>query len=395
MTTAPGAANLDSDRLEIVRSLERLHEVGPVWEALWMEADALVFQGHAWIAAWWGAVPDRDRRELFVVLAWRGDTLQAVLPLATCRWYGVRVLEWAAKDYTDYCDGLLRPGVDRDLLRRMWDHAVASGGFDAAYLTHVLPTAAATVFTDRGLGSAGGLRPYHRQASSLRVVGPFASSQTWFDSHSGNARRNYRRSLKALGENAKVRFRLLPPDEPIGPALQRCAELKRAWCERNGLVAPLFDEDSPMFAALVGVLADKKLLRIFTLERDGVIVAMTVNFMQHDIMMAYVTTYDAAFERASPGTILLFDYIRWSIDHGATTIDFLCGDEDYKHRFANQRVTLKSFAAGRSLLGNAALSADRAVHRVKRLRDRRVNKSKTFPAALDARHSAGRATRES
>ncbi|WP_051048771.1 GNAT family N-acetyltransferase [Rhodopseudomonas sp. B29] len=393
MTTAPGAANLDSDRLEIVRTTERLQEIGTAWEALWTQADALVFQSHAWTAAWWGAVPDRDRRELFVVLAWHGETLQAVLPLATCRWYGVRVLEWAAKDYTDYCDGLLRPGIDRDLLRRMWDHAVRSGGFDAAYLTHVSPSAAATIFTERG--TASGLRPYHRQAASLRVVGPWTSSQVWFDSHSGNARRNYRRSLKALGENAVVRFRLLPPDEPFEPALRRCAELKRAWCERNGLVAPLFDEGSPMFAALVGVLADKKLLRIFVLERDGVIVAMTVNFMQHDTMMAYVTTYDAAFERASPGTILLFDYIRWSIDHGATTIDFLCGEEDYKHRFANQRVELKSFAAGRSVLGAAALSADRAVHKVKRLRDRRMGNSKAVPAATEARQSAGRATRDS
>ena len=34
------------------------------------------------------------------------------LPLAICRWAGVRVLEWAAKDYTDYCDALLRPGVE-------------------------------------------------------------------------------------------------------------------------------------------------------------------------------------------------------------------------------------------------------------------------------------------
>ena len=89
--------------------------------------------------------------------------------------------------------------------------------------------------------------------------------------------------------------------------------------------------------------------------RDGVIVAITVNFMQHGTMMAYVTTYDAAFERASPGYILLFDYIRWSIDHGATTIDFLCGDEDYKFRFANQHVTLLSFAGGRTLLGAAAV----------------------------------------
>lgn len=369
MTSGPGGAAHQGERFEIVRTDERLRQVGEAWEGLWQRSGALVFQSHAWVSAWWGALPDPERRELFIVLAWREDTLEGVLPLAISRLHGVRVLEWAAKDYTDYCDALLPPDADPAVVGRMWAHANARGGFDAAYLGHLLPTAKANVLT--GLTGRGlSLRPHHRQATSLRVVGPWPSSQAWFDSQSGNARRNYRRSLKSLGDGAEVVFRRLPQDEPLGPALHRCAELKRAWCARNGLVAPLFDEGSAMLPALAQVLADKGLLHIFTLERDGVIVAMTINFVQHDTMMAYVTTYDAAFERSSPGTILLFDYIKWAIDHGATTIDFLCGDEDYKYRFANQEVTLPSFVGGRTLLGKAALQSDRAWHAVKQYRAR-------------------------
>ncbi|NEV76558.1 GNAT family N-acetyltransferase [Rhodopseudomonas sp. BR0C11] len=361
---------INGERLEIVQTGERLQEIGPAWEALWNHTGAVVFQSHAWIAAWWHALPDRERRKLFIVLAWRGDTLEAVLPLAICRQHGVRVLEWAAKDYSDYCDALLQPTADPSLLERMWDYSHAHGGFDAVYLGHLLPTAAVRTLANNKSGYRRALRPHYRHATSLRVVGPWASSQAWFDAQSGNARRNYRRSLKSLSEGAEVEFRLLSPEEPIGPAVRRCADLKRAWCERNGLVAPLFDEGSPMLETLAQVLADKGLLRVFVLERDGVIVAMTINLMQHDTMMAYVTTYDAAFDRSSPGYILLFDYIRWSIDHGATTIDFLCGDEDYKYRFANQQVTLASFVAGRTLLGEAALQSDRAWHTLQTYRGR-------------------------
>ncbi|MGP9812141.1 GNAT family N-acetyltransferase [Rhodopseudomonas sp. NSM] len=389
MISNAGPASANGERLEIVRTAERLQEIGPVWEALWDESGAYVFQSHAWTAAWWHAVPDRQRRELFVVLAWRHDTLVAVLPLATCRWHGVRVLEWAAKDYSDYCDALLRPGVGPAVVQRMWDYLDQQGGFDAAYLGHVLPTAIVNTLTTRTDGGGVALRPHHRQATSLRVVGPWSNSQAWFDTHSGNARRNYRRGLKSLAENAKVEFRLLSPDEPLGPALRRCAELKRAWCARNGLVAPLFDADSPMLEALAQVLADKKLLRVFVLERDGVIIAMTVNLMQHDTMMAYVTTYDAAFERSSPGNILLFDYIRWSIDHGATTIDFLCGDEDYKYRFANQQVILQSFAGGRTLLGKAAILSDKALHAIKAFRARSQSRPSKSAAKPDDRGALG------
>uniref|UniRef100_E6VQC9 BioF2-like acetyltransferase domain-containing protein n=1 Tax=Rhodopseudomonas palustris (strain DX-1) TaxID=652103 RepID=E6VQC9_RHOPX len=370
MRNVPGAAGLRGERLEIVQTTERLQEIGTAWETLWEQSGALVFQSHAWVAAWWRAVPDPQRRTLFVVLAWRDDTLDAVMPLATCSLHGVRVLEWAAKDYSDYCDVLLRPGVDTVLIERMWDHASAQGGFDAAYLGHLLPTAAATTLSRRTSRSGLMLRPHHRHATSLRVVGPWASGQAWFDSQSGNARRNYRRSLKNLSEGANVAFRRLGPDEPLGPALQRCAELKRAWCARNGLIAPLFDEGAPMLQALAQVLADKNLLHIFVLERDGVVVAITINLVQHDTMMAYVTTYDSAFERSSPGYILLFDYIRWAIDHGATSIDFLCGDEDYKYRFANRQVTLASFVGGRTLLGKAALLSDRAWHALQTYRSR-------------------------
>ena len=112
MTSIAGAARPDGERLEVVRTAGRLQQIGGAWEALWDRARALVFQSHGWVSAWWGALPDPERRELFIVLAWRGDTLEAVLPLAICRLHGVRVLEWAAKDYTDYCDALLQPGAD-------------------------------------------------------------------------------------------------------------------------------------------------------------------------------------------------------------------------------------------------------------------------------------------
>ncbi|MFC0242458.1 GNAT family N-acetyltransferase [Rhodopseudomonas telluris] len=387
MTSKPGAPGAHGERLEIVRTSERLQQIGDAWETLWEHAGALVFQSHGWVAAWWHAVPDPERRALAIVLAWRGDTLDAALPLATCRQHGVRVLEWAAKDYSDYCDVLLRPGVDPAVVARMWDYVTADGGFDAAYLGHLLPTATAAALTHRASGLT--LHPHHRQATSLRVVGPWTSGQAWFDSQSGNARRNYRRALKNLSEGASVEFRRLGPDEPLGPALNRCAELKRAWCARNGLVAPLFDEGSPMLQALAQVLADKQLLHVFVLERDGVIVAITINFVQHDTMMAYVTTYDATFERSSPGYILLFDYIRWAVDHGATSIDFLCGDEDYKYRFANQQVTLASFVGGRTLLGKAALQSDRAWHAIQTYRSRAQQKSsRTAPPSEDQRAGA-------
>ncbi|WEZ85868.1 hypothetical protein P6U16_23010 (plasmid) [Rhizobium sp. 32-5/1] len=56
-------------------------------------------------------------------------------------------------------------------------------------------------------------------------------------SHPKKARQNYRRGLKMLEEAGTVQFRLLAPDEPLGPVLDRLAVLKRKWLDRNSLVS--------------------------------------------------------------------------------------------------------------------------------------------------------------
>ncbi|WP_375464146.1 GNAT family N-acetyltransferase [uncultured Methylobacterium sp.] len=346
------------ERIEIVRSTERLAEVGPAWMDLWCRAGALVFQSHAWIDAWWRTAPDRDRRALQVVLAWNGDRLDAVLPLATCRRRGLRLLEWAAKDHTDYGDALVAPGLDGGLLRRMWAHLSAAGGFDLIYLNRLLPDAKARTL----LGPAGTagvrLRPNRRSEVSFRVAGAWPTGDAWVAAQSKKTRQNYRRGQKFIGDAGVLRFRLLPPEEPMAPVLARLAELKRAWLAGHDLESNLYDEGALALAALVRVLAETGLLRAFVLECDGVIVAVSINFVQAGTMMAFVTTYDPAFERGSPGMVLMMDYIRWSIDRGLHTVDFLCGAEAFKSRFATTSVTLDSVMGRRTLPGAAAMMLD-------------------------------------
>ena len=155
-----------------------------------------------------------------------------------------------------------------------------------------------------------------------------------------------------------MRFRLLEPDEPLGPVLDRLSALKRKWLEKNALQSDLFDQGRSTLAALVDVLARAGILRLFVVELNETPVAISINFAQHGTMMAWVTTYDPDFSRASPGMGLISNYVQWSFDHGLGMIDLLCGGEAFKDKLATQVVTLHSLIGARTLKGSLALLVD-------------------------------------
>jgi len=366
------------ERVEIVTDAARLAAIGPAWQALWREAGGLVFQSHGWIEAWWRTAPDQAERGLRIGLLWRGEALAAVMALATHRRRGLVFLEWAANAHSDYGDILAAPDCPAASLAALWAQLSAARGFDVALINRLQPGARARNLVD----GAGGVRlvPNHRQEVSHRVSGSTGGA-AWFDGQSKKARQNHRRGWKLLEESGEVRCRLIGADEPLAPVLERLGALKRQWLAAQGHTAPLFDAGAPALPALVGVLAELGLLRLFVLECAGAIIAVSVNFVQHGTMMAFVTSYDAAFERASPGTLLMSEYIKWSFDHGLGTVDFLCGAEAFKTRFATEAVTLTTLAGAGSLKGRLALKADEAQQTLRHWRTRRNAASPDAAAA--------------
>lgn len=353
--------------MEVVTSPQRLAAIAPAWEDLWHRADGLVFQHLSWIQAWWETDPKQDRRSLRIGLLWQGGRLEAVLPFAIIERKPIRILEWAAKDHSDYGNCLASPSVTEAMLAALWQKIVSAGGFDMVYLNRLLPGADAQALLGAQARSVLALSPNHRSEISYRVAGSWTSGSQWFESQSKKTRQNYRRGRKVMEEAGALQFRLLGNDEPLAPLLERVAALKRKWLERNGRASDLFDEGAPALAALVGTMAALGILHIFVLESAGKSIAVSINFVQRGTMMAFVTTYDPDFERASPGTVLMMDYIQWSIDRGLVMVDFLCGGEDFKRRFATQSQILESVTGSRTILGRLAVAADGLARRAETL----------------------------
>ena len=338
-------------RIEVVTSGERFQALRAVWDALWTQSRSGVFQSHGWTAAWWAECARYHR--LRIVCAWQSDgTLIAILPLCIRRLHGIRVLEWAAQPYSDYCD-VVMPAIDERLLDRMWSAVTKMGGYDLMRLKHVRPDAAAMPLLSRIGHSA-------REEICLQVAREWANGEAWFKVLNKKTRNNHVRGRRILDEHGDIVFRQLDPTEPREPVVQQLIAYKRKW--EGNRDSPLVRSDT-VLVSLVEALHRMRRLRIFLIERAGTIIAGSINAIEGQSMLALFATYDPAYERASPGILLMTEYTKWAFDQGIEEVDYLLGAEGYKFRYANRRMKLHIVAASRTPLGWLTLQAERWIQR--------------------------------
>lgn len=344
---------------EIVTDRARLALVRDAWQSLWDRCGIDIFQHHAWIAGWVDAITDRGDARPLIGLAWEGDRLVAAMPCAVHRQYGVRTLQWAAQRLTDYCDALVDVhAAEPRTLQRLWAAMRAGGGFDVVHLRQVRPDARARRLLDEIVRESGGLRLQPRQERCMRIDCAWPDGEKWFRSLNKKARNNHTRGKRILSElGGQVVFRMLDPGTPVMPVVDEILAMKRDWMRVHHPDSPFLGPDIDLPRAMIEAANRTGQMLVFLIECGGRIAAASINFIYETKMQAYLTAYDPAFERASPGTILIVDYTKWAFDRGLRLVDFLRGEEAFKFRMANAETELDDFLGARTLLGHAVIAA--------------------------------------
>jgi len=327
--------------LEVIRTRSRVSEIRFQWDELWLRSSANVFQHHAWIEAWWESAAG-SRCEPNVGVCWRGSELLAVLPFVVTRQKGVRVLEWAAQAFSDYCDGI----GERDAMPNLLDAVIAEGKFDLLRLKNVRPDA--TVFGILQQRFPG----EHSFDRCFGVRSGEMNGERWFSAMNKKKRNNHRRGWRILEQSGEVIFRELMETGAWVVSLQRMIALKREWLSANKLHSDLLQSDA--LCPLVRALQDIGSLRVFVLECHGTLAAGLVSAVQGKALLAFFATYDPIYERSSPGILLMNEVTKWAFDHGLERVDYLRGDEAYKFEFADHETRITHFTSGRTLIGRTA-----------------------------------------
>jgi CelD/BcsL family acetyltransferase involved in cellulose biosynthesis len=364
-------------RVEIVTDTRRFAAVQQAWQALWERSAGSIFQSHAWISGWADGVRDRKEIRLRIALARDGERLVAAMACAVHRRTGLRILTFAAQLFSDYCDALIDPAYDdTTVFPVLWDGLHQFGGFDVISFQQVRPDARCRPFFARLAEDGSQLQRADRQERCMRIDNHWPAGEAFFRSLNKKARNNHTRGKRILTElGGEVRFRALDTSEAAGPVIDEILRLKQAWLLANDPNSSLLGHDRIVLRAILNNAWQSGLAQIFLLECGGKIAAASFNFVYAGRMEAYLTAYDAAFERASPGTILIVEYARWSFDRGLAHVDFLRGEEAFKFRMANAETLLVSFAGARTLVGQMAVSGHRWLSRRRKRRNDGVAQS--------------------
>jgi CelD/BcsL family acetyltransferase involved in cellulose biosynthesis len=352
-------------RITFVRSADEFAVIHTPWQALWTRSAAYIFQHHDWLSGWMNGVAGRREIRVLIALAWDNETLVGALPMAVHRRRGLRILNWAGQLFSDYCDGLLDPLVDRNvILPALWQAVMQDGGFDLIGLQQVRPDARFRGLLDDLAGDPKGLQPMVRQERCMRIDNQWEGGTAFFRSLNKKGRNNHTRGKRILGEIAgEPVFRVIEADQDPTPVFDALWRLKEIWLRATEPTSALFGHDRFVLRSVLDAAWRTGLAKVFLLECDGQIAAGSINFVYANRMEAYLTSYDARFERASPGTILIVEYTQWACDRGLTHVDFLRGDEAFKFRMANAETVLSGYSGAQTLLGQVARSSHRFLSR--------------------------------
>jgi CelD/BcsL family acetyltransferase involved in cellulose biosynthesis len=90
---------------------------------------------------------------------------------------------------------------------------------------------------------------------------------------------------------------------------------------------------------------------IFTYETAGTLVASLVTFRDGNVRRFYTVQFDTAWAKYSPGTVLIYEITRRSLEAGLDC-DYMTGEHAYKMRFATSVVPMYWVQADRQTLAS-------------------------------------------
>lgn len=203
------------------------------------------------------------------------------------------------------------------------------------------------------------LRATRDSQGARRYAIKFDDFPTWGDfiaSRSRAVRHGHDRQLKRLrAEQQNVEFGWCQTGEDAEQILKWVFESKRRWAVERGVDAgTLIAREIEAFYIALAHRTDLRATPLVAFVKvDGRPAAASLNAVGPQLMEGLIITHDQAFQRYSPGTLLLHYQAKWACETGRE-FDMLRHDADYKTHWATHMPVSRRhaiFLAPNSVMG--------------------------------------------
>lgn len=356
-------------RIEQVGHVEQLSEsILRQWERLPLPSP---MQSPAWLLTWWEVFGKASQDELRLLLILEGDRLVGLAP-----WYlshgflgpaplGNLCLRFLGDGQTcsDHASVITERGYESQVAACLaeWLQREAGCGWHALQLEAVDDDDQQIQQLLACLSDTG-LVMHHSNTSGCWSV---ELPETWAEylgQLSKNHRKRCRRWERKYFNSQQAQIRVIEADE-LNRGWDRLAELNRQRREQKGDRSVFADPDFHQFhLQALASLVPRRQANLRELVIEGEVVAAEYVLCDAETVFCYQSGMQAGDHPDGYGNLSILALIRDAVQHGYRRIDFLRGDEDYKHHWGATRTGCRHITIGAtSLSGTAQVAYTRTV----------------------------------
>lgn len=350
-----------------IRVFETIQEAEGVWKRFEADAEHYVFQSCAWLNCWQTCVGESRGIRPCIVLVENGVGVPVMLlPLGLARRGGIARIGWLGGRITDYHAPLLAPDWRKLLDGRPFAEVWAA-------VRRRLPVHDIVVLEKQPERIGAQPNPFLELACFPHPSNAHQATLSGsFDEflHSRCSSRSLRRDRKRerkMAQRGATNFRVAHNAVEARRIAATMLRQKSAALRRLGARDLCAD---PRHVDLIDKLCARHVasgfVQFWALEIGAHIVATMCGLSHRGRYYGLMRSYDAAYARYSPGTLLQHRMIEWCAAHDIHTVDFTIGDEDYKNAWCDQELRLYDCVYGTSWRGHLMAPALRLARQLKR-----------------------------
>ncbi len=298
-----------------------------------MTPTSTVFQTFEWHQSWWETL--RGGARLFVLLAMVDQRLVGIAPLMISSRKDMlrsqRVVEFIGPGASDCCDCILDPDYPDTLSsffawlhthRHRWDllHLSYLPGHDSSLIAMRVWFGVHAYPTDVRIIDNAPTRFLNDPQEDYRAVN----------------KKSIRRHTTRLERQGTLQYHVYDTPEAILPHLDELFQQHMARWAETATPSFFHDENQRVFyRTLVHALAPMGWLHFSIVWFNDIPLALHFGFLYKKRFVIYKRTFHAAYEKNSPGSVIVKCLFEEALEKGWREIDFSLGGEPHKYQFTN------------------------------------------------------------